>query len=97
MKTRFVLSLLLAMAFVVPVYAAQPDDQINDTAASLPDDMQPHAPLTLPPGPGTPDDRHDQNCSKVCKRYECCEWSYGTYDQKICKKECCVEYIERCE
>lgn len=89
--------LLLAMAFVAPVYAGQFDNQINNKAALPPDDSGLDAPLTLPPEPGTPDDGRHQNCAKVCKRYECCEWSYGTYDQKTCKKECCAEYIERCE
>jgi|GEM_PF-716274 hypothetical protein len=41
--------------------------------------------------------RPDQKCSKICRRYECCEWTYGPYDRPICKRECCAEYVERCE
>ncbi len=91
MKTP--LSALLVVAFLISFVGmtgvASPGD--SPSVLSRQDD-QDRRPL-----PGNPSPPRNQKCTKTCKRYECCEWGYGPTDRPICKKECCVEYIERCE
>jgi hypothetical protein len=87
--TRFLTAFLIfafLIAFAGITSGSSPGDSQNQV---LGEDSKDRMPRPWP--------RPDQKCSKICRRYECCEWTYGPYDRPICKKECCAEYVERCE